>query len=747
MRQSARSPGSFAWPKKKLLKFPVALGHFALDLDLNTEGAEPAKKPIGQMLFVVLREILTTQVVKLDAVAEHVVDVGQHGGRHRENRLLGAPTALQPEELGVKIAVLLASGGPRPLHERGLQPRRPRARPRGAPLAGAFIQSRAQPTPGEEMAGAGKLRHVVADLGHDDGSRRVTQARHRHQEVDGGAKGREGLPDTRLQVGDGGLQRSDLREMELDHESMMRRDPALQRGDELRPRRLEPSVREIGQPLRLGLPCDERGQNRPAADAKDIAHDLRQLEIRVFERLLDALRVPDDLAHQLLPRSGEIAQFLDRRRRDEATPDEPQRQQVGDPRRIVLVALPTRDIADVHRIGQDERQVIFEHMPHGLPVDAGRFHRDMGALVGRQPLGQLQQPAGGRRDRAVLIGHRRARRDAHTRDNGRRVDIQTSAARIQHLHQPPPFRSGAGVESPDAKSKRCARQRSAAVAIRGARGTPGQTTVRAPSTNAKPTSVPTPRDTVPRFMTTRVRRRRVGNYCGTVTLHDEQGAALHTIRYGCMPEGDLPGLRNRLVADVATLVSKQPRVRIQLLCDGAPEMWSLLDDGFTREKFGDRLHELVDLYHLMEKLAPAAHVLDGDTVAKTLGAWKLALLNRPQAATRIRMELELSGKEHVTVGKEQPVHAAMTYLTSHSADADRMNYARARRLGLPLGSGNVEATCKRLFEQRLKRCGARWKTDTGEHIVSLRALALSDRWGPAIQLTLRPLRKAVRPAA
>src|SRR5216683_1087816 len=224
-------------------------------------------------------------------------------------------------------------------------------------------------------------------------------------------------------------------------------------------------------------------------------------------------------------------------------------------------------------------------------------------------------------------------------------------------------------------------------------------------------------------------------------------AALHTIRYGCMPEGDLPGLRNRLVADVATLVSKQPRVRIQLLCDGAPEMWSLLDDGFTREKFGDRLHELVDLYHLMEKLAPAAHVLDGDTVAKTLGAWKLALLNRPQAATRIRMELELSGKEHVTVGKEQPVHAAMTYLTRHSADADRMNYARARRLGLPLGSGNVEATCKSLFEQRLKRCGARWKTTTGEHIVSLRALALSDRWGPAIQLTLRPLRKAVRPAA
>ena len=234
-------------------------------------------------------------------------------------------------------------------------------------------------------------------------------------------------------------------------------------------------------------------------------------------------------------------------------------------------------------------------------------------------------------------------------------------------------------------------------------------------------------------------------YCGTLTMHDEDGVALHTIRYGCMPQGDILGMRDRLAADAATLLSKRPKLKLQLLCDGAPEMWNLLGEGFTVERFGPEIHRLVDLHHLTEKLGAAARAMGGLSTDQVVSGWTLRLLNRKDAAQGILDELVASGCDEGP-GEGHSVHTAITYLKNHGVDAEHMNYARARRLGLPLGSGSVEATCKSLFEMRLKRCGSRWKETTGQHIVQLRAMALSDRWGPAIKLVLRPLRVAVRAA-
>jgi hypothetical protein len=167
--------------------------------------------------------------------------------------------------------------------------------------------------------------------------------------------------------------------------------------------------------------------------------NFRQLHIRVFEGLLNALHVARARAHELLARAGEVAQFLDRRGRDEAAADQPQRQEVADPGRIVLVTLAPRNVPDVHGVGEHQGHVVFKHMPHRLPVDAGRFHRHVRDAMRREPVREFEQPSGRRRDRVMFVGDRRARRDAHTGDDILRVDIQAGTARIQDFHQPPPL--------------------------------------------------------------------------------------------------------------------------------------------------------------------------------------------------------------------------------------------------------------------------------------------------------------------
>jgi hypothetical protein len=223
-------------------------------------------------------------------------------------------------------------------------------------------------------------------------------------------------------------------------------------------------------------------------------------------------------------------------------------------------------------------------------------------------------------------------------------------------------------------------------------------------------------------------------YCGTVTLHDADGQAVHTIRYGSMPETGADALVTSMAGDVVALREQRPELAVMKLCDGAAEMWNLLDTALDEESFGST-HSLVDFWHLVEKLSAAANVIYGDDGGATATRrWKVRLLNCNAAAAEILDELVDSDREHVQAGKGQPVHEAITYLDNHQ---DRMRYAAARRRGLPIGSGNVEATCKSLVAQRMKRAGSRWKTATGDHVLHLRALSLSDRWDDAMKITLR----------
>jgi hypothetical protein len=66
------------------------------------------------------------------------------------------------------------------------------------------------------------------------------------------------------------------------------------------------------------------------------------------------------------------------------------------------------------------------------------------------------------------------------------------------------------------------------------------------------------------------------------------------------------------------------------------------------------------------------------------------------------------------IGEDYRVHAAITYLQSHSVYADHMNHARARPLGLGgwqrQPGGNLQKFPPSPYD--MKRCGAWWKKET-----------------------------------
>jgi hypothetical protein len=168
---------------------------------------------------------------------------------------------------------------------------------------------------------------------------------------------------------------------------------------------------------------------------------------------------------------------------------------------------------------------------------------------------------------------------------------------------------------------------------------------------------------------------------------------------------------------------------------GAAKRHPLLGDEFDDPGSFGEIARLIDFWHVIEKLGSAAAVIFGpDHQAEVVRRWKLDLLNHSGSATRILEELEDSGKENMRRGDARPVHDAITYLRNNG---DRMDYATARRAGLPIGSGCIEATCKSLVALRMKRPGARWKLETGEHILQLRALDLSDRWEAAMDILFK----------
>ena len=80
--------------------------------------------------------------------------------------------------------------------------------------------------------------------------------------------------------------------------------------------------------------------------------------------------------------------------------------------------------------------------------------------------------------------------------------------------------------------------------------------------------------------------------------------------------------------------------------------------------------------------------------------------------------------------KRKTIVAQIKYLQNRKRDA-LLSYKQLLDENLPVGSGVVEAACKTLASERLKRSGMSWGHEGVQAILTLRSLIQSNRWGPA----------------
>jgi hypothetical protein len=193
-----------------------------------------------------------------------------------------------------------------------------------------------------------------------------------------------------------------------------------------------------------------------------------------------------------------------------------------------------------------------------------------------------------------------------------------------------------------------------------------------------------------------------------------------------MPEDRAPTLKAKFERELHETESRlsDDVVRI-VLCDGARALWTYIDE---TPQYGE-YEKLVDYHHTSEHLSKAAEAIFGKGSPKAqdwYDQYCSKLKGEDGGAGRVLRSLDYYERTaRLSTSRRAALDAERTFF---ARNGHRMDYARFRRNGWPIGSGPVEAACKSVVKTRLCRSGMRWSRSGGQHILSLRTYVKSDRW-------------------
>ena len=207
--------------------------------------------------------------------------------------------------------------------------------------------------------------------------------------------------------------------------------------------------------------------------------------------------------------------------------------------------------------------------------------------------------------------------------------------------------------------------------------------------------------------------------CASVSLYDGEGERLATVRMARMPESKKVTLKTMVAAEVEAVLGRRPNLALVKIADGASDNWTFLGAVLPKGV------ELIDFYHAAEHLKDAFDAAYGTGESKApaqFEKYRHVLRHEADGVARVIRALRHLRSKHRECER---IAQVLGYFRNNQ---HRMGYAEAKDKGLPIGSGVVEATCKTLVTERLKRSGMRWSERGGQAILTLRALLQSNRF-------------------
>lgn len=169
--------------------------------------------------------------------------------------------------------------------------------------------------------------------------------------------------------------------------------------------------------------------------------------------------------------------------------------------------------------------------------------------------------------------------------------------------------------------------------------------------------------------------------------------------------------------------------RIVVMGDGAEWIWKRIATLYPNAK----VLEILDWYHLKEKVGKTAESLFGSRVSWAANNWIEVQLDRLWKADVDSVLGTLTYQRK----KRQPSSAQSSQLALEAigkleaylqTNRSRMNYPLYCKMGLPTGTGHVESGCKTLVAQRMKQSGMLWQRHSAAPVLHLRAEFMSGRW-------------------